>query len=525
MESPSVTKALLDVFLGHFRSVLLVAVLVNEYNPSLDNFNISYIAYSLLRDPLRHVPGPLLARHLPGWLAYHAFRDQTESAILAAHRRYGDVVRVGPRTVLAGSADAVRRVLGYGDNHLDKSPDYEALVVHTPSIFSEIDRTAHARKRRIAAHAYSMQSLTKMEDVVAANLAVFLRQMDACAARAQPMDAAMWFKFYAFDVIGDLAFGRSFGMLQRGVIDDFVKCISAGVEFTFVRFLLPSFLRPLCHLLVDYLPFSLFRELKSGFAYVKKAALFSWKETTTLVQDRWIKRDSGVQRGDILGALMEARDPATNERLEFAELATNASTNIIAGSDTVTISLTAIVYHLLKNPDRTATLTAEVRGDSSSGDTPLFKDIQRLPYLDACIKEGMRLTSPFAGPLPRLSPPGGLDIGDTHIPHGTVVNVMQCQVHKDGRIFHDPESFMPERWLDGDRGKELDKYFLGFSTGPRSCIGKNIALLEMKLLLYCFFRRYDLSLVDPGVELRCRRYLVTKPLSAVLVRVERADDT
>ncbi|OQV04057.1 hypothetical protein CLAIMM_09006 isoform 2 [Cladophialophora immunda] len=444
-------------------------------------------------------------------------RRERSAAVLDAHRTYGDVVRIGPRTVLAGSAEAVRKVLGYGDHYLDKSPDYDALVVHTPSIFSETDRTAHARKRRIAAHAYSMQSLTRMEHVVATNLDVFLGQMDRCAARAQPMDAAVWFKFYAFDVIGDLAFGRGFGMLQRGVVDDFVRCISDGVEFTFVRFLLPSFLRPLCQLLVEYLPFSLFRELKSGFAYVKK-------ETTRLVQDRWIKRDGvAAQRGDILGALMEARDPATNERLEFAELATNASTNIIAGSDTVTISLTAIVYHLLRNPDRAAQLTAEVRG-SSLGDAPLFRDIQRLPYLDACIKEGMRLTTPFAGPLPRLSPSqGGLDIGGTHIPPGTVANVMQCQIHKDGRIFHDPESFTPERWLvSSDSGKELDKYFLGFSTGPRSCIGKNIALLEMKLLLYSFFRRYDLSLLDPGAELRCRRYLVTKPLSSVLVRVQSA---
>jgi benzoate 4-monooxygenase len=139
-----------------------------------------------------------------------------------------------------------------------------------------------------------------------------------------------------------------------------------------------------------------------------------------------------------------------------------ADGNSIAGSDTVTISLTAIIYHLLSNPDRAAMLTAEVRG-SPLGDAPLYRDIQRLPYLDACIREGMRLTTPFAGPLPRLSPPTGLDIGGTHIPPGTVVNVMQCQIHKDGRIFHDPEAFKPERWLDSDRGKELDKYFLGVS--------------------------------------------------------------
>jgi benzoate 4-monooxygenase len=195
---------------------------------------IAYVVHCVLVDSLRHIPGPLLGRHLPGWLALHAFRGQTEAAVLHAHSKYGDVVRIGPRTVLAGSAEAVRKVFGYGENYLDKSADYNALVIHTPSIFSETDRTAHARKRRIAAHAYSMQSLTKMEDVVAANLDVFLRQMDACALGMSPMDAAMWFKFYAFDVIGDLAFGRSFGMLQRGVVDDFVTHISDGVEFTFV---------------------------------------------------------------------------------------------------------------------------------------------------------------------------------------------------------------------------------------------------------------------------------------------------
>ena len=80
------------------------------------------------------------------------------------------------------------------------------------------------------------------------------------------------------------------------------------------------------------------------------------------------------------------------------------------------------------------------------------------------MKEGMRLVTPFAGPLPRVSPPGGLEIANSYIPPGTIVNVMQLNIHMDERIFADPESFQPERWLEEHGGRELDKYFLGVRT-------------------------------------------------------------
>ena len=153
---------------------------------------------------------------------------------MSVHKRYGDVVRVGPKTVLVGGREGVHRVLGHGENHLSKSEDYLALVFHRPSVFSEIDKQAHARKRRIAAQAYSMQSVMKMHTYVEANVAKFVNKTDRFAAAGKPIDLCTWFKFYAFDVIGDLAFGQGFGMLERGEVDDFVTQISAGVEYTFL---------------------------------------------------------------------------------------------------------------------------------------------------------------------------------------------------------------------------------------------------------------------------------------------------
>lgn len=157
-----------------------------------------------------------------------------ESAVINAHLRYGDTICVGPKTVIACGPEAVQRVLGYGQNHLDKSPDYDALVIHTPSIFSETDKIAHARKRRLAAHAYSMQTVVKLEAVVRNNLDQFLDKMNLYASTGEAMEASTWFKFYAFDVIGDLAFGKSFGLMQKGVVDEFVTRISEGIEYTFV---------------------------------------------------------------------------------------------------------------------------------------------------------------------------------------------------------------------------------------------------------------------------------------------------
>ena len=199
-----------------------------------------YLAYWFLSHPLRHIPGPLLCKVFPGWITYHAFRDTLQEAVLQAHETYSDVVCVGPTTVLVRTPEAVTKVLGYGANHLSKSSDYGALVFHTPSVFSETNKQAHTRKRRIAAQAYSMNSIVNLEHFVDSNVEKFVKKLNSCAATDEALDLCDWFKFYAFDVIGDLAFGRSFGMMERGSAGEFVTQISGGIEYTFVVRHLPN---------------------------------------------------------------------------------------------------------------------------------------------------------------------------------------------------------------------------------------------------------------------------------------------
>ena len=194
-----------------------------------------------------------------------------EEATLAAHKKYGDNVRIGPKTVMTGHPDAVHKVLGHGKNYQNKTDDYDALVVHTPSVFSEVDRVKHARKRRIAAHAYSMQSVLKMESFVQQTTQHFLLEMELYSSRGEPFNAAKCLKDFAYDVIGNLAFGKDFGMVGNEVPVTFAKNMERGLQYTFAIYHLPKFLRPVGRL-ITRLPLPFFNEFHRGNQYMQKVS-------------------------------------------------------------------------------------------------------------------------------------------------------------------------------------------------------------------------------------------------------------
>ena len=86
-----------------------------------------------------------------------------------------------------------------------------------------------------------------------------------------------------------------------------------------------------------------------------------------------------------------------------------------------------------------------------------------------------------------------------HIAGNTSVGMSAYVVHRSESIFPDPEAFRPERWL-GEKGKELQQYFIPFSTGARGCIGRNISYLEQTILVASLVHRFDFALPYPGWE-------------------------
>lgn len=184
-----------------------------------------------------------------------------------------------------------------------------------------------------------------------------------------------------------------------------------------------------------------------------------------------------------------------------------------AGSETTAISLSAVFYYLLKNPASYRTLVEELdakarEGFFSNTESGLvtWTESQNLPYLDACIKEAFRL-HPAAGlPLERITPPHGAEICGREIKGGTIVGCSAWVIHRRPEIFGvDAEVWRPERWLvdeslgaagleaEKKRVKEMNATMFQFGMGARTCIGKNISLLEIYKLVPSVLRRFEVS--------------------------------
>lgn len=127
---------------------------------------------------------------------------------------------------------------------------------------------------------------------------------------------------------------------------------------------------------------------------------------------------------------------------------------------------------------------------------PGRSQVNRLPYLDAVLKESMRVVPIASWGLDRVVPPGGATIAGRYIPGGTVVGCHIDSVHLDEDVYGaDAASFRPERWLeaDEDRRRRMDRAYLAFSAGKRTCTGIHIAWLEIKKTLPLLLMNFDVS--------------------------------
>ena len=188
------------------------------------------------------------------------------------------------------------------------------------------------------------------------------------------------------------------------------------------------------------------------------------------------------------------------------DIIVHTSANVFAGSDTTAIALRAIFYHLMRNPstmDRLVNEIDQAQRDGKLGDPISYKEsTTHLPYLQAVIKEAMRVHPSIGLLLERHVPHGGVDICNQHIPAGTIVGVNAWVVHRDPVVFPEPERFLPERWIESgaERLKEMAASFFAFGAGSRTCIGKNFSLMEMSKIVPLLLREYNVSLADPEKE-------------------------
>ncbi|KAI0136840.1 benzoate 4-monooxygenase [Xylariales sp. AK1849] len=483
----------------------------------------AFIAYYLVPyyftyGRLRAIPAPFPAQFSNLWLLYVCRRGKRYEYADEVHKRLGPVVRIQPNHVSIADDDAIQLVYGHGNGFL-KAEFYDAFVSIRRGLFNTRDRAEHTRKRKMIAHTFAPKSIGQFEPYIHQNLETFVKKWDDIVARKAQADGfahiecLSWFNFVAFDTIGDLAFGAPFGMLEAGadiaevrmsvdsppVYSPAIEILNRRGEVSAALGVFPE-LKPYARWLPD--PF-----FSNGLEAVQSLAGIA----IARVKER-LENPPDINRTDLLTRLQEGRDEK-GEPLGFEELTAEALTQLIAGSDTTSNSSCALLFHITKTPGVLAKLQAELDAAiPKEMKVPSYEMVRNLPYLENIINETLRHHSTSGIGLPRQIPldSQGVHFRGHYFPPGTVLSVPTYTIHHSKEIWgSDAYEFRPERWEDVTTRQR--NAFIPFSYGPRSCVGRNVAEMEMKMIAATWARRYEVYLRQDVME--TREGFLRKPLA------------
>ena len=234
----------------------------------------------------------------------------------------------------------------------------------------------------------------------------------------------------------------------------------------------------------------------------------------SLIQRR---RQSGEESGDLLSMLMQVRDEDNNSQMSDKQLRDEVVTLLFAGQEAVAVVLSWTLILLSLHPEVQSKLLTElneVLGDRC----PSVADIPYLCYTKSIIKEAMRLYPPVAV-MPRIAIQD-YEIGGYKVPAGCTVLISAWTMHRHPRYFEDPDKFDPDRW-DNDLEKRLPRgVYLPFGNGPRICIGKSFAEMEMVLIIATIAQKYQLTLV-PDFQIVLWATITLRSKLGVPVKLEK----
>ncbi|KAL1835480.1 hypothetical protein VTJ49DRAFT_6634 [Mycothermus thermophilus] len=434
--------------------------------------------------------------HITAWLGNNSHLKFKEVC-----DKYGVIARVGPNDLVTSSREVLSQVNAVRSPYTRTR--WSARMARTrngvDNILSEMNEEIHVRKRHQMAPGYSGKENRELESTMDVYIAKFIHLIRSrylsTPYHVTPFDIGEKTQFLAVDVINGIGLGESLGDLDNDEDRfEYVKQMRLGVR---INSILTSF----------------------GFTWVQEipwiARRLQPKEEDAIglgrvlrhcrvrIQER-VKRGLS-ERSDMLASF--ARHGLTTE-----DLVNEVIIQLIAGADTTSTAIRCLILHVLTHPPVYKKLQDEVDSAVAAGKAPAAPGIiteaaaRSLPYLQACIKESLRIHPPLTTTLPKRVPDSGdtvmVDGKPVFLPPGTNVGYSVYALHRDKRTYgEDVDEFRPERWLlekDEARLLAMNKtHDMIFGYGRYQCLGKPIAQMEISKAIFELMRNFELSLARP----------------------------
>ncbi|KAI8322152.1 cytochrome P450 [Martensiomyces pterosporus] len=443
--------------------------------------------YALYLSPLRNVPGPFLARLTNKRAEFLGAAGEQARKAREEYELYGDIYVYQPNAVSISNPADIRTVLG--SHVFPKAAFYNATdSLGEKTLLSARDPQLASMKRRQIGPYFSSSYLARAEPAIMKHGIYALKEkwdrlLNASADGKAEVNYHKDFLLATFDIIGALAFGKGFGALKN---DDhtIVKWMSATVTLFGANSLLP---------LVTIFPFSLLmwpwqRQYNKLIVHGGKCIA----ERRELLAKLGKNAAEGEKPADLLQGFIDAEDPESKIKMTPNQVHAESLLMLTVGSETSSNTLLTTVHLLMLYPIHYKRAVEEVRSVFDREHTITYAEAKsKLPFVEACLYESMRVAPVTGGQWPRVAPEGGVTLSGHFIPAGTEIHVNISGANLNKNYWNDPYLFDPTRFVNNEEAK---RNMLAFSAGIRICPGKHLAWIEMLTILANALKDYDFAL-------------------------------
>ncbi|RDW74279.1 cytochrome P450 [Aspergillus mulundensis] len=447
---------------------------------------IYQIVYYRFFHPLSVFPGPFWGSVTRLWIAWHNLNETELPTVYDLTKKYGPVVRVTPTLLLVSDPTKLPEIY---HRNADKTGHYiTGSFGETESLFNMRSHKTHAAFRKHAAGPYSFSSVKRMEPLLDVRIRDWCNKLGEKYVSTGEVFDFSW--YMAYDIISEVGFGAPFGFVEKGEdVGGLIQGFHDG---------LPAF-----GLLARLHPFTSW--IKTTF--LKKYLVAKPEDDSGigvlmrfrdgLIEQRLkdLESTNDLGRIDLLQTFLEARtedgQPLTMDYIKAEILLV-----LLAGADTTGTVFQAMIYYLLTHQGVYERMMEEVDAAVRNGlineEMPQYAEIQEnLPFFVACVRETLRMCPPAPNIFPRYVSEPGLNLYGKFAPAGTEITGNPWIMHRDQEIFgKDAEEFNPDRWMNAERAKIMNKYLFTFGYGARVCLGRDIAMMELFKGPLQFFRHY-----------------------------------
>ncbi|RFU78439.1 cytochrome p450 [Trichoderma arundinaceum] len=413
--------------------------------------------------------------------------------------KYGPIARIAPNILITSSPDVWA--------HVNNKPGYKRsdwyytacrIEYQRDNVFTQTDNKKHESRRKQMAPGYSGRENLDLEHSIDQRLQEFLdlirSKYVSTSTEIVPVDMARKVQYFTLDVISGVGLGKTFGMLQSDSdVEGYAKSSEEGLHIANYSLALSLSWIAQAPFIGRFIAPS--PEDSKGFGKMMATCFRYVNERVANPTDK---------RSDMLASFIR-------HGIEGDALRSEALEQIVAGSDTTSSGIRCALLHIMTNPRVYAKLQKEIAEAVRDGKAPedgliTHSQAKQLPYLQATIREALRVWPPVANIFPRDIPPEGdtvrVDGKDVFLPGGACIGCSVVAMQHSTEVFgSDAKAFRPERWFEEDKDKlalMLRTSEMIFGYGKYQCLGKAVAQIELGKFVFEVLRNFDIALINPA---------------------------